>query len=118
MNTSRDTLISYVVGFAVSIVLTLAAFWVAPLLGGFAYIAIIATALVQLFVQLVFFLELGSGPKSQSNLLIFSFTGVVICIIIGGTLWIMSNLEHLHMQSPTTTDIYENGVVAPQNELH
>lgn len=114
---NHSLLISYIVGFALSIALTLAAFWVAPLLGGFAAAAIVILALIQLLVQLVFFLELGHDPKAQSDLVVFLFTGIIICILVGGTLWIMSNLEHLHLQSPTTTDLYENGVVAPQNEL-
>lgn len=117
MKTTRTILVSYIVGFALSIVLTLAAFWIAPLLGTFAAAAIILLALIQLLVQLVFFLELGSGPKEQSNLLVFIFTCIIITILIGGTLWIMSNLDHLHLGSPTTTDLYEAGVVAPQNEL-
>jgi len=48
---------------------------------------------------------------------ILAFAAVIIFILVGGTLWIMTNLAHLHMPSPTTTDLYSNGVVAPQNEL-
>jgi hypothetical protein len=46
------------------------------------------------------------------------FALTIIGILVGGTLWIMSNLAHLHMPLPTTTDLYDHGVVAPQNELH
>lgn len=118
MKTTHGSLSSYVVGFMLSIGLTLLAFWVAPLLGAFAYPAIVITALIQLLVQLIFFLDLGSEPRPQWHLLVFIFTGIIVGILIVGTLWIMSNLEHLHMQMPTTTDLYEGGVVAPQNELH
>lgn len=114
----HGTISSYTLGFSYSIVFTLIAFWIAPHLGSFAYPAIIITALLQLLVQVIFFLHLGRDPKQQWNMIMFVFTGLIISILIIGTLWIMSNLEHLHMQSPTTTDIYEDGVVAPQRELH
>jgi cytochrome o ubiquinol oxidase operon protein cyoD len=118
MNTTHGSLSSYIVGFVLSACLTFAAFWVAPLLGAFAYPAIIIAALIQLLVQIIFFLDLGSEPRPHWHLLVFVFTGIIIGIVVVGTLWIMSNLDHMHMHSPTTTDIYEGGVVAPQNELH
>lgn len=118
MKNSHGTLGSYLTGFVLSIGLTLTAFWIAPHLGTLAYPAIISTALIQLAVQLVFFLDLGSEPRPLWRTLMFIFTGLIVSIVIVGTLWIMSNLDHLHMQSPTTTDLYEHGEVAPQNELH
>jgi cytochrome o ubiquinol oxidase operon protein cyoD len=109
---------AYVLGFFLSIALTLGSFWVAPHLGMLAAPMIVTGAILQLFVQLFFFLHLGHRDYPRSNLLVFIFTAIIIGILIIGTLWIMSNLAHLHMHSPTTTDIYKGGVVAPQNELH
>jgi len=108
---------NYVLGFSISIVLTLFSFLLAPHAGGFAAACIVLAALVQLFVQLTFFLHMGRERGPQWNLGIFMFAVTIIGILIGGTLWIMSNLAHLHMHPPTTTDLYENGIVAPQNEL-
>ncbi len=113
----RGTLFSYTLGFALSILLTLFAFWVAPQIDGLAFPLIIFAALIQLVVQLVFFLHLGRGGSRGWNLTVFSFTVVIIGILVIGTLWIMQNLQHLHAMPPTTTDLYENGLVAPQNEL-
>ncbi|MDB5195456.1 MAG: cytochrome o ubiquinol oxidase subunit [Parcubacteria group bacterium] len=113
----ESSFFSYAVGFVFSILLTLGSFEVAPLLGTFAPFAIVVGALLQLFVQLVFFLHLGRERGPKWNLGIFMFTLVIIGILIGGTLWIMSNLAHLHMHSPTTDDLYRNGIVAPANEL-
>jgi cytochrome o ubiquinol oxidase operon protein cyoD len=104
-------------GFAFSVLLTLFSFWLAPHFGALAVVSIVLAALVQLFVQLTFFLHMGRERGPQWNLGIFMFALTIIGILIGGTLWIMSNLSHLHMHSPTTTDLYQNGVVAPQNEL-
>ncbi|KND50377.1 MAG: cytochrome o ubiquinol oxidase subunit IV [Parcubacteria bacterium C7867-007] len=112
----HGTLSSYVIGFILSIGLTLLAFWVAPTLGLLAVPAIVITALIQLFVQLIFFLHMGSESKPRWNLLIFVLTGVIMAIVIVGTLWIMSNLEELHMHG--STEFYEGGVVSPEHELH
>jgi cytochrome o ubiquinol oxidase operon protein cyoD len=105
-------------GFVFSLLVTFIAFLLAPQLGSFSIIAIAITAIVQLILQLVFFLHIGHGPEHESRTILLSFTAVIIGIVIGGTLWIMNNLEPLHMQSPTQTDIYQGGVAAPQNELH
>lgn len=113
----HGTLISYGLGFFLSILLTLGAFWMAPYLGAYAAGVVVAGAILQLFVQLFFFLHIGSGDYPRSNLLILIFAGIIISILVGGTLWIMSNLAHLHMHAPTAQDLYQGGVVAPQNEL-
>jgi cytochrome o ubiquinol oxidase operon protein cyoD len=109
---------SYTVGFVLSVALTLGSFWLAPHLGGFATGAITIAAIVQLFVQLIFFLHMGREKGSEWNIIIFVFALVIIGILIGGTLWIMSNLARPHTPTPSGTDLYEDGVIAPQNELH
>jgi cytochrome o ubiquinol oxidase operon protein cyoD len=108
---------SYGVGFLFSVLLTFGAFWIAPQLGTLAPAAIVVLAIFQLFVQLVFFLHMGRERGPKWNLGLFMFTLVIIGILIGGTLWIMSNLAHLHMPPTTIPDLYQGGVVAPANEL-
>ena len=112
----HGTLRSYTTGFLASIALTLFAFWIAPQLGTLIYPALVLAALLQLLVQLVFFLHLGRSGGGW-NLMVFAFTFVIVGIVVIGTLWIMQNLEHLHMPSPTLNDLYVNGIVGPQNEL-
>lgn len=113
----HGTLATYSIGFALSITLTLASFLVAPALGGLAGGSIVVAAVVQLLVQLIFFLHLGRESKFESTLGIFMLTSVILGILIVGTLWIMQNLAHLHMPLPAMKDLYEHGAVAPQNEL-
>ena len=48
-------------------------------------------AVAQLLVQLVFFLHMGTSPDQRSNLAIFLFTGLVIAIVVCGSLWVMHN---------------------------
>lgn len=48
----------------------------------------------QALIQLVFFLHLGLESKPHWNSITFLFTVLVIIIIIGGSLWIMNNLNY------------------------
>jgi cytochrome o ubiquinol oxidase operon protein cyoD len=108
---------SYAIGFLLSVALTLLSFWLAPSLGSFAYPAFVVFALAQLGAQLYFFLHLGRGADKAKNAVILAFTIVIIFILVVGSLWIINNLSRLHMLPPTTQDLYQNGLVAPQNEL-
>lgn len=89
---------SYVIGFVLSLLLTVGSYVLVvyhvsffPLVGMLVFLA-----LIQLFVQLFFFLHLGQEAKPQWNLLIFLMTLLILGIILGGTLWIMHNLSY-HM---------------------
>jgi cytochrome o ubiquinol oxidase operon protein cyoD len=111
------TALSYTFGFALSVGLTLLAFSASTFMNAFALPVVVGAALLQLLVQLVFFLHIGSKSTPRANVTVFFFTLLIIGIVVGGTLWIMSNLDHLHMRPATVNDLYENGTVAPQNEL-
>lgn len=49
---------------------------------------------VQALLQLVFFLHLGMESKPHWNSITFLFAVLVIIIIIGGSMWIMQNLNY------------------------
>lgn len=88
---------SYIIGFALSILLTLIAYFlvVEHVLTYLTLIfTIVGLATVQTVVQLVFFLHLGQEPKPHMNSLIFSVMGVVILILVIGSLWIMFDLDN------------------------
>jgi cytochrome o ubiquinol oxidase operon protein cyoD len=109
------TTLNYIVGYVLSALLTLAAaglLWVIP-----AYplisVAFVVLALCQLIVQLVFFLHLGQGKSPSSNLTLFAFALIVVGIVVGGTLWIMNNLQSQHAMPQE----FLNDVPAPQNQL-
>lgn len=55
--------------------------------------SILGLSLVQVLVQLLFFLHLGEETKPRWNLLIFLFMLLVVLILVIGTLWIMYNLD-------------------------
>jgi cytochrome o ubiquinol oxidase operon protein cyoD len=87
--------LSYVVGFALSIFTTLLAFffvvnhvWPKEVL---IYV-VLAIAVVQLVVQMVFFLHIGRGSRWKG--LTFVFTVLVVGVVVIGSIWIMNNLNY------------------------
>ena len=94
---NSKTLKAYVIGGILSLLLTLAAFafvgmkW---LTSHELAIVIPVLALLQLFVQTKFFLNLNSSPHGRWNLMSFLFTILVVGVLIGGSLWIMINLNY------------------------
>lgn len=101
----EGTLALYFVGFILSIILTLAAYFlvVQSIFSGVALvIAITVLALVQLLVQLIFFLHLGRESKPRWNLMAFLFMILVVLIIGVGSIWIMYNLDYNMMPAHET----------------
>lgn len=102
---------SYIAGFVLSLVLTLVAYSlvVNDLASGWTAIYIILTlAVLQLAVQVVFFLHLGREQKPRWNLNVMLFAVMVVVILVGGSLWIMHNMNyhHGHEKSPSESDTY------------
>lgn len=91
--------LSYVYGFLLSLVLTLAAYMLVTskvLTGSLLIATVTGLALTQLLIQLILFLHLGSETKPRWNQLTFVFTVVVAVILVFGSVWIMNNLNY-HM---------------------
>lgn len=92
---SNKTYRSYVIGFLLSIIITITAFYIAVckiFSAANSYIMIYILAIIQLYVQLVFFLHLSDHSKTYWNIVSFVFTLVIIIILVSGTLWITYNL--------------------------
>ena len=98
----KGTVKFYLLGFILCIALTLAAYFLVAkeLLSGMTVIlAILGLGVIQLAVQLIFFMHLGSEyadgrPKHHWNMLVFFFMIMVLVIIVFGSLWIMYNLNY------------------------
>lgn len=87
---------NYLTGFFLSVILTLIPFLMVmnhsaskTVLFG----VIVAAAVIQLVVQLVFFLHLGTSPDERWNLISFIFTAIVIVLLVGLSIWIMWSLN-------------------------
>ncbi len=111
----------YILGFGLSIALTLIAFGLThyhlttehifpPHNGMIAML--IALAVLQLFVQLVCFLHLGQEPKPRWNALVLVFASFIVIIVVGGTIWIMNHLMH----AQDLSEIYPSGEISPKGQ--
>jgi cytochrome o ubiquinol oxidase operon protein cyoD len=60
---------------------------------------VFSAAVLQALLQLVFFMHLGLEEKPYWKMITFLFTILIVVIIIGGTLWIMNNLDYNLMPS-------------------
>lgn len=88
---------SYVVGFILSLVFTIIPYYIV-VHESFSKRALIATILVfavlQMLVQVLFFLHLGREKKPRFNLFFLMSTVSIILLVVVGSLWIMSHLSH------------------------
>ncbi|MFS0773458.1 cytochrome o ubiquinol oxidase subunit IV [Sphingomonas sp. 1P08PE] len=87
----------YLIGFALSVVLTAVPFWLV-MTGVLASapataLAIIALAFVQIVVHTLFFLHVNAKAEGGWTLLTLIFTTVIVAIVISGSLWIMFHLN-------------------------
>lgn len=83
----------YLIGFALATVLTIIPFTMVALSGGaIAYGAIVICAAAQLFVHLRFFLHLSFKGQQKEDLQLVLFTGFILLIMIGGTIWVLGSL--------------------------
>lgn len=106
---SHGTHLSYVIGFILSLMLTIGSYLIVvehliPERSTLVY-TVAGFALLQAFIQLLFFLHLGSEPKPRRNFLTFLFMFSVLVIVVLGSLWIMHNLE-THMMTQAEVDAY------------
>jgi cytochrome o ubiquinol oxidase subunit IV len=44
-------------------------------------------------VHLVFFLHITTGPDNTNNVLALAFGVLIVTLVVGGSLWIMTNLN-------------------------
>ena len=99
----KGTLLSYMWGFLISLLLTFAAYiptfmhftskhavFSHELLIPFVLIL----AIIQLFVQSLFFLHIFFEPTPRFRLIFFISTIGIVIMVVGGSMWIMNNLNH------------------------
>jgi cytochrome o ubiquinol oxidase operon protein cyoD len=84
------------IGLGFSIVLTVAAFYLADthfIYGPAIPVALIVLAIAQMGVHLVFFLHVTTGPDNTNNVLALAFGILVVFLIVAGSIWIMSQMS-------------------------
>jgi cytochrome o ubiquinol oxidase operon protein cyoD len=93
----RLRVLGYITGLALAVLLTATSFFIAgtdlvwqPSIP----VAIIVLAIAQMGVHLVFFLHITTGADNTNNVLALAFGLLIVFLVIGGSLWIMANLNH------------------------
>jgi cytochrome o ubiquinol oxidase operon protein cyoD len=107
---NKGTAITYTLGFIISIGLTVIAFELVSkhyLAGSDLIIALLGLALIQLVVQLLYFLHMSEEPRPRWNFVVFISTVSVVFILVAGSIWIMRNLNYRH-SIPTDVEIMQD----------
>jgi cytochrome o ubiquinol oxidase subunit IV len=104
-------LLIYTVGLFLAVILTATSFWAANtslLWAPGVPLGLAVLAIAQIGVHLVFFLHITTGRDNTNNVLALAFGMLIVILVIGGSLWIMTNLNanmmptadlmNLHMQ--------------------
>lgn len=85
------------IGFVLSLAVTLLAYFAVVgewLNGLWLLIALCGLALIQMVIQLVYFLHLGEEVRPRYRLASFLFMSGILLIIVVGSLWIMHHLNY------------------------
>lgn len=87
----------YTIGFVLSLILTAIPFWLVmdKVITSTAMTAfvILAFAMVQIVVHMVFFLHMNTKSEGGWNMLALIFTLVMVVILLAGSLWVMHHLN-------------------------
>ena len=90
-------LLGYFIGLGLALLFTAVSFFIAgtdwvwqPSIP----VAIIVLAIAQMGIHLVFFLHITTGSDNTNNVMALAFGVLIVVLVIGGSLWIMANLNH------------------------
>ncbi len=87
----------YMIGFMASVILTAIPFWLVmgDVLGSknMTVVVILAFAMVQIVVHMVYFLHMNFHSEGGWNMLALMFTVVLLFITLSGSLWVMYHMN-------------------------
>ncbi len=103
---------SYLLGLVLAVGLTVASFTLAG--SGLVWapgvpVALMVLAVAQMGIHLVFFLHVTTGPDNTNNALALAFGVLIVLLVVVGSLWIMTNLNHNMMPSAGPMDTQHSG---------
>jgi cytochrome o ubiquinol oxidase subunit IV len=95
-------LLIYTIGLFLAVILTATSFWAANtslLWAPGVPLGLAVLAIAQIGVHLVFFLHITTGRDNTNNVLALAFGMLIVILVIGGSLWIVTNLNANMMPS-------------------
>ncbi|MGJ7564783.1 cytochrome o ubiquinol oxidase subunit IV [Variovorax sp. GB1R11] len=100
---SHSTFKGYMTGFVLAVILTAIPFWLVMAKvfdkPNTTALVILAFAVVQIVVHMVYFLHMDAKSEGGWNLLALIFTIVVVVITLAGSLWVMYHMNTNMMPS-------------------
>jgi cytochrome o ubiquinol oxidase operon protein cyoD len=72
-------------------------FWVARthiIYGPGIPVALVALAVAQMGIHLVFFLHITTAPDNTNNVLALAFGVLIVFVLVFGTVWVMAHMNH------------------------
>ncbi len=106
---SRTLLGAYAIGFVLSLLLTLTAYFLAVHVAvpqGLVIVVLILLACTQFAVQILCFLHVGGKHASRDRLIALGFAVLVVLILVSGSLWIMFTLNGRMMPDTAQMEQY------------
>ncbi|HEX7822483.1 MAG TPA: cytochrome o ubiquinol oxidase subunit IV [Sphingobium sp.] len=100
---AHGSLRDYVIGFGLSVVLTAIPFWLVmahPLPGPITGVIVMGFAAVQMIVHMIYFLHMNGRAEGGWSLTALVFTIILVVIMLSGSLWVMTHLNHNMMPHP------------------
>jgi cytochrome o ubiquinol oxidase operon protein cyoD len=92
-----EGILGYLIGLGLAVLLTVVAFFIT----GTSLVwqpsipaALIVLAITQMGVHIVFFLHITTRPDSINNVMALTFGVFIVFVLIVGSLWIMTHLNH------------------------
>lgn len=101
---------SYAIGFGLSLILTIIPYYLVvhkSFTGDRLLMTILGFAVLQMFIQIFFFLHLGRGPKPLYNVAFFASTVGIILVVVGGSMFIMKHLHYNMSPAETSKQVAE-----------
>lgn len=106
---AHKIVLPYIIGFLLSLVLTFFAYHVViqhALSEQATLITIVVLAGFQFITQMICFLHMDMNLASRDRLIVLGFAGVIVTILVVGSLWIMNNLNNRMMPSTAQMEQY------------
>lgn len=107
----HGTTASYIVGFILSLIFTAIPYYMVvnkTVSGRALLLTIMGFAVLQMLIQIFFFLHLGRGPKPFYNVVFFVSTAGIIIFVVTGSIFIMDHLQSNMAPMDVTTKLAQN----------
>jgi cytochrome o ubiquinol oxidase subunit IV len=87
----------YLLGLGLAALLTIASFWslqTREIYASGIAMALLVLTVAQIGIHLIFFLHITTDPDNENNILALAFGVLIVCLIVFGSLWVMTHLNH------------------------